>query len=134
MMRGVTGTMPEHIAVALPAEPDSIPKARGALDRLTGALPPRMLDDLRLLVSEVFTNSVRHAGATARDEIELSIAVNAQRIRVEVNDPGPGFEPPTTSRTIYDESGWGLFLVDRLADRWGVISGEGTTVWFELDR
>jgi len=32
------------------------------------------------------------------------------------------------------QSGWGLFLVDRMADRWGVDRSEGTRVWFELER
>jgi hypothetical protein len=35
---------------------------------------------------------------------------------------------------MFQENGWGLYLVDRLADRWGVTSDVGTTVWFELDR
>jgi hypothetical protein len=35
---------------------------------------------------------------------------------------------------MFKESGWGLYLVDRLADRWGIVTGDGTTVWFELTR
>ena len=63
-----------------------------------------------------------------------TIAKLTKRIRVEVHDSGPGFEPPEAPPTLYRESGFGLFLVDRIADRWGVSSDGGTTVWFELDR
>ena len=52
-------------------------------------------------------------------------------MRVEVADRGPGFDP----RLADDRagSGWGLYLVDQLADRLGVSRTDGTTVWFEID-
>ncbi len=125
--------MPD-VAVRLPPEPDSVPEARAAVDRLAGALPEDLVQDLRLLVSEVVTNSVRHARLSTTDVIDLRVLVDRRRVRVEVHDPGPGFEPPDGPRTMYQDSGWGLYLVDRLADRWGITSDEGTTVWFEIDR
>jgi anti-sigma regulatory factor (Ser/Thr protein kinase) len=53
-----------------------------------------------------------------------------------VTDSGPGFEPeqPRPTPHVDRPGGWGLCLVDRLADRWGVDSGNRTAVWFELDR
>lgn len=112
----------------------SVSEARRAVERLAGGVEDRLLQDLRLLVSEVVTNAIRHAGLSPSDAIELRISVDRTRVRVEVHDAGPGFEPPDAPRTIYQESGFGLFLVDRLADRWGVTTDEGTTVWFEIDR
>jgi hypothetical protein len=47
-------------------------------------------------------------------------------------DPGGGFEPQTKFRSGMQESGWGLYLVSRIADRWGVTPGDGCCVWFEL--
>jgi anti-sigma regulatory factor (Ser/Thr protein kinase) len=51
-----------------------------------------------------------------------------------VTDWGPGFDARTRTREPGDHTGgWGLFLVERLADNWGVQrDGESTMVWFEL--
>jgi len=125
--------MPD-LSLLLPAEAASIPRARHVVERLSGAVEDDLLENLRLLVSEVVTNSVRHAGLSPTDRIELRITVDTRTVRVEVRDTGPGFEPPDSPKTMFQETGWGLYLVDRLADRWGVTSDVGTTVWFELDR
>lgn len=120
------------IALKLAPVPESIPKARHALERLVDAVEQPTLDNLRLLVSEVVTNSVRHG--TSDGAIELRITINPYRVRVEVEDHGPGFNPTLADDPIERSSGWGLLLVDRLAARWGVVSSRTTTVWFELDR
>ena len=90
--------------------------------------------DVRLLISELVTNAVRHADLDAGDAIVLVIDVADQMLRVEVHDPGGGFVPSTPSPDPARPSGWGLYLVAELADRWGVDSDERTRVWFELDR
>src|SRR5207253_1270255 len=54
-------------------------------------------------------------------------------LRVEVTDRGPGFEPGSPLPSMYQDSGWGLYLVEQIADRWGVKQEEGTCVWFEVD-
>lgn len=125
--------MPD-LAVRLRADPTSIREARRAVDRLAGVVDEAVLEDLRLMVSEVVTNSVRHAGLGEADHIELQISVDRERVRVEVHDRGPGFERPAAPTTTVRDSGWGLYLVDQLADGWGVTTGRGTTVWFELSR
>jgi hypothetical protein len=52
-----------------------------------------------------------------------------------VTDAGPGFEQADQDSARQDRAGWGLFLVERLAHRWGVNQdGAGTKVWFELAR
>jgi hypothetical protein len=52
---------------------------------------------------------------------------------VDVTDHGDGFAAPAAP-TPGRASGWGLFMVDRLADRWGVDTEGTTRVWFELVR
>jgi anti-sigma regulatory factor (Ser/Thr protein kinase) len=84
-----------------------------------------------LLVSELVTNSVKHAGAGPGEPIDLELRASADKVRVEVGDPGPGFEP-TMARS--EPGGFGLLLVARLADRWGVERDPRTCVWFEIDR
>jgi anti-sigma regulatory factor (Ser/Thr protein kinase) len=122
------------VDVEFESSPEAAAAARTALDGLTGRMPASRLRDLRLLVSEVVTNAVRHAGLGRGDRIRLLVDVRERDVRVEVHDPGRGFAPrppkPDPART----SGWGLYLVDELADRWGVDGVDrGTRVWFELD-
>jgi anti-sigma regulatory factor (Ser/Thr protein kinase) len=121
----------------LPRELDSAAAARHAIDQLADRLPEDQLGDVRLLVSELVTNSLRHAELEPDDRIRLGVAVDESKVRVEVSDPGRGFEfrgPADDPDTV---EGWGLYLVATLADRWGVASGDrdgATRVWFELDR
>lgn len=118
----------------LPATPEAASVARHALDDLGDAVPDARLRDLRLLVSEVVTNAVRHANLAAGDAIELVVELNRRTLRVEVHDPGGGFVPSAPAPDPTRPSGWGLYLVAELADRWGVDSDETTLVWFEFDR
>ena len=85
-----------------------------------------------LLVSEVVSNSVQHAGLDTSDSIEVRIRGTRSMLHVDVIDPGPGFEPDVRPRS--GVGGWGLRLVDRLSTRWGVERGETTRVWFDLVR
>ena len=123
--------------VQLPRDLDSAAAARHAVDQLSGRLPEDLLGDVRLLVSELVTNSLRHAELGPEDSIALVVGVDDATVRVEVADPGKGFdyaEPPVNPE---DVDGWGLYLVQTLSDRWGVdrAGDHGTTrVWFELDR
>lgn len=102
--------------------------ARRMLRRMHDEVGPEVMHTVTLLVSELVSNAVRHASA---EFVDLRAAVTSSAVRVEVGDDGPGFEatplPPEPGRT----HGWGLYLVDELADRWGV---DGARVWFELDR
>ena len=118
----------------LACTPEAASEARHALDGLSEAIPDGRLRDVRLLVSELVTNAVRHANLSAGDVIELVIDVADPVLRVEVRDPGGGFVPSAPSPDPARPSGWGLYLVAELADRWGVDSDDTTLVWFELDR
>ena len=108
--------------------------ARLALDNLDAELDPVLAQDLRLLVTEAVKNSVQHAGVGPEDSIGLKIAVKPHLVRIEVSDDGPGFEPDASRPDEDAVSGWGLFLIDQLAERWGVMQENGTTVWFEVTR
>ena len=108
-------------------------KARRELSRLRADLDPPLLESVRLLVTELVTNSVRHADAGT---VELAVLVGAERVRVEIANPGSHFEPVIGEDDPASEDGWGLFLVDRISDSWGVVEeDEGKQrVWFELRR
>ena len=120
--------------VTLASEPEAPSRARALVDRELGTLSRKIREDAALLVSELVTNAVRYASATdGPDGIEVRIRTEPGRIRVAVSDRGGGFEPSPRSPSTAEGSGWGLYLVDRIADRWGVVSEDRNEVWFEMD-
>jgi anti-sigma regulatory factor (Ser/Thr protein kinase) len=122
----------DALSMRLRGGPAAASLARRALSRLRGDLDGPLLENMRLLVTELVANSVKHAGARS---VALKVLVTEPSVWIEVTDEGPGFTPQGRSTTQDDASGWGLFLVDRLADRWGVARDAGITrVWFELRR
>ena len=109
--------------------------ARHELERwLPDSLGESERGALRLLVSELVTNSIRH-GAGKRQPVALEARIDGRTIRVEVRDRGAGFTPanPVPRGAAEGYGGYGLFLVERMASRWGVDTDDGTRVWFELD-
>jgi len=121
-----------QLTVRLPATEVAAAMARQAARSLAPALPPQRSDDLALLVTELVGNSVRHAGV-ADNAVAMELLLYTDLLRVEVRDRGHGFEP-TGRAGISSPGGWGLILIERIADRWGVEEAGPTGVWFELDR
>jgi anti-sigma regulatory factor (Ser/Thr protein kinase) len=116
-----------------PTAPSRARKALGSLERTLAELR----HDVDLLVSELVSNSVLHAGA---DHVELRAVTHPEGVHVEVSDPGLGFNRDTARRepSLTGEGGYGLHIVDTVANRWGVTrdhSARGSArVWFEIDR
>src|SRR4051794_9686810 len=124
---------PARLHLQMKPGPEAAGEGRHALDRLEGSLDDSQLSELRLLVTELLTNSVRYA--QTQDWITLDVAIHTSGVRAVVTDRGRGFEPEPVPQPHFDRpGGWGLCLVDRLADRWGVERDGVTSVWFELDR
>ena len=88
-----------------------------------------------LLVSELATNGVRHAGRSG-GEISLEAAIDDDCVRLLVCDEGGGFDEaePLPPPDIRHGAGFGLRLVDKLSDRWGTRHDGGFCVWFEVQR
>ncbi len=127
--------MSRTLSFELTGGPYAVTAARLALSELDEVVDEALAFDVRLLVSELVTNSVRHAAVGPDDSIQLTVEAEGGRVRVDVVDNGPGFEAPneTADAEAARESGWGLFFVTQLADRWGVVRDEGR-VWFEIER
>lgn len=121
------------ISRSFPADRSAPASARRVLEDVRAEIGDELSDDIRLLVSEVVTNSVLHGPTAPAAQVELHVWASDEIVRVAVTDQGAGFEPQDRP-TGGDRSGWGLMMVDRLADRWGVELGSGTEVWFELRR
>jgi anti-sigma regulatory factor (Ser/Thr protein kinase) len=125
-----------EVRLRLPSGPGAVAAARHGLDGLESEVGSERLHNVRLLVSELVTNSVRHAhnGDGDGEQLELEVSVSRQKIHVCVTDSGPGFEAAARSADDDPGSGWGLFLVEQLSDRWGVELNGSTQVWFEIER
>ena len=121
------------IDLRLAARPESVPHARRALDDLAGLASQATLEDARLLVSELVTNSIRHGHLSAAQDIWLQADLDGDTLHVEVRDPGGGFElRPRIAGQDDRDSGWGLYLVGLLAERWGIDADGSTLVWFDM--
>lgn len=108
--------------------------ARRALtSSLSRVVPTERLADVLLAASELVANAVQHSGARGRGTLAMTVDLDGRSVRVEVEDPGPGFDPSRASeRGPLPTSGFGLRLVERLADDWGVTWDGTTRVWFTL--
>jgi integral membrane sensor domain MASE1/anti-sigma regulatory factor (Ser/Thr protein kinase)/serine/threonine protein phosphatase PrpC len=126
-----------RLAIDLAPEDGAPAAARAALAPLQGEVDRRTHADLCLLVSELVTNCVRHAQLSAEDRIRLVVSLTAETIRVEVTDPGVGFEVVKPIRRGRGDltGGLGLYLTDQLAENWAVDRlDRGSRVWLELAR
>lgn len=124
--------MEDDLNVRLSGGQEAPARARRALARLRADLDAPTMETLHLLVTELVGNSVKHAKA---ESVVLNVRVNSRAVLAEVTDEGEGFRPASASVRRADDTGWGLFMVERLADRWGVVrDGKATRVWFELSR
>lgn len=88
----------------------------------------RLCDDVVLVVNELVSNAIRHAGTELL--VELSGAYGAVLVTVTDQSTEPVRARPAAGR---DEGGHGLLLVEALSSRWGVtMLPFGKRVWAEL--
>src|SRR5262245_50984068 len=119
-----------YFSEVLPKAAVSAALARRALDRLSGEVDQRRIEDAQLLVSELIANAVEHVDEEG--DIELRVDNDAERLRVEVLDPGHGFIADPRRPGELAESGWGLHFVSRIADRWAAGTDGSVRVWLAI--
>jgi anti-sigma regulatory factor (Ser/Thr protein kinase) len=95
--------------------------------RLAGSLRQTLV----LLISEVVSNAVLHSSAPDEAPITVTAMVTPDVFHITVTDAGDGFTPAQRDPARV-EGGYGLFLLEKAASRWGVEATSPTTVWFEL--
>ena len=129
-----------YLELTLPLDSQAPSRARAAVWDLLGRADQEQLASVgsapgsaMLLVSEVVTNALMHSERTASsDRLVLAASIEGDSIRVSVTDSGHGFSDDVKRHA----GGYGFFLLDKLATRWGIEPSEGTsersTVWFEL--
>jgi anti-sigma regulatory factor (Ser/Thr protein kinase) len=123
-------------SLRLPRRPDAAAAARRAVDALREALDEDLVSDLRLLVTELIATRVGRPGPEPGGWLELDVALDTDKVHAEVRDFGPRrvLEPSPFTFEPEASSGWSIYLIDRLSDRWALSRSESITrVWFELD-
>ncbi|MGH2967618.1 MAG: ATP-binding protein [Solirubrobacteraceae bacterium] len=117
----------------LEALPGAVSEARRWVGSVAGGLlGAEQADNLRLIVSEVVTNALRHGAPGER--IDVAVTPKPEFLCVQVTDDGPGLAPRPRALGNEPGGGYGLFFVEQLTRRWGVTrENRRTRVWFELD-
>jgi two-component sensor histidine kinase len=90
--------------------------ARRAVLAGDGAVPTSAREDILLLVSELVSNAVRHAGVGQDRSLRVGLSRWPRRVRAEVAHPGNGFQHDPGRPSLDADGGWGLVLIDRIAD------------------
>jgi anti-sigma regulatory factor (Ser/Thr protein kinase) len=127
-----TGRGLHEIARVVAARPQAAAEARHTLAGL--AVSHETREKLALVVSELITNSVIHAGLPAGHPVDLAVSAHAGRVRLVVHDGGHGFDPGRVDGgDALAPGGQGLVLVAALSETWGVdCGGDGCTVWCDI--
>ena len=130
---GVMGSDTTDFDLHLTFDADAASVARTFVDDHSDSLPHDLVEDAKLLVTELVSNAVRHG----RPEVFLRVSLQPPLIGIAVQDDGASvptteIKPPDTASA----TGRGLMIVDRMSSDWGVIPNDpppGKVVWFRLD-
>src|SRR3954466_402545 len=131
-MHAGTAATSDRQSFTLAAEPQAVAEARERVMALADPFVAHSrLADLRLVISEVITNAVRHGGL---GDLLISVTPKPEFLCVQVTDTGDGFAPRPRAYAPDEDGGFGLFLIERLTRRWGLTREDSNTrVWFEFD-
>jgi len=125
----------EPLICVLPGTPEAPGAARKLACELLGEDHPAA-DTVMLLLSELVSNAVMHSRSGAPGgTITVALCLGSAGVLIQVRDDGGPSEPCLSTLACNDaEHGYGLLLVDALADRWGTISApEGRVTWCRVD-
>jgi anti-sigma regulatory factor (Ser/Thr protein kinase) len=122
----------KNVSFSVPGGTRAAGVARRSVLSVQAGLPGGIRHRLALLLSELVTNAIQYGGAGSHETVQVRLASSSDRVRVEVFDPGANGAGPRDR--VEEGGGYGLMLVDRLADDWGRqdTSSGGTLAWFEL--
>jgi serine/threonine-protein kinase RsbW len=120
--------------IRVPLTPAAAASVRHAIaDMLSSLVSDRLLSDAQLVLSELVTNSVRHAGVRCGAMLHIAATLTDDALRLEVDDAGTTGEVVLRRPSIAG-GGFGLNLVQALSRAWGVERDGHTRVWVELVR
>ena len=119
-------------SVLLPFAASSVGVARRRLvsDLFAAGVYDSAACDVSLVVSELFSNALRHAEPLPGAQIRVSWRIEADSVEVAVSDGGGPTRPELGQPTLSATGGRGLRIVAKLSRGWGTSHGDvGTTVW-----
>lgn len=116
--------------------PESVPEVRRLLvaDLEARGIPEETIDEAEIVISELLSNSLRHAGPLADGQLRVRWKVRLEVVEVEVTDGGGASTPVPAPRAVWAPSGRGLRIVRALAHEWGTVTNDKgeQTVWATL--
>jgi hypothetical protein len=122
----------QAVAVDLPLEPESARRAREQLKPFRGSMDDMSFVDLCLLVNELVVEALRGERGRSVNPIQLRAELDGDRIRVAMAQGGDAYRLPSR-RPEPGDPGFGLHLVQRLSERWGMRRDrQRATVWLEM--
>ena len=128
-------TVTSERTIELPATAGAAGMARrelAATPGLAGEIGYKVL----LLTSELIATFVEGMEPQPERRLELSVSMTADRVRIAVcgDFPHASADALLHSRETPSLGGYGLQIVDRMADAWGIAGEHGEKIWFELAR
>ncbi|HXD64612.1 MAG TPA: ATP-binding protein [Solirubrobacteraceae bacterium] len=134
-----SGTMHDVVAAqtfsyGVPGGVQAPRHARSVMSSHLHDLDPAVAADAGLIISELVTNSVRHAGVGSDQLVTVDLMLLDQRLRITVTDPGGDLEPRLIAEDLDGLGGHGLRIVEQLSAAWGVGRDAvgATQVWCDL--
>ncbi|WP_421119342.1 ATP-binding protein [Aquihabitans daechungensis] len=114
-----------------PADDASMRRARQFVAAVLDSWGAPLSEDVELLTSEAVTNSYLHADTA---DVTVEVTRNASMVHIAVHDDDP-VRPVLRTDPVPGTGGFGMRLIQGLADDWGVveIAGDGKIVWFEVE-
>ena len=118
----------------VPAGPRAASIARAALDHeMASTALRRRIDDAKTVITEVVTNAVKYGIEHGQGDIRVVIDASDERLQVRVEQPLQADSVhPRRPQPSARAGGFGLLIVEALADAWGVDPGPPGRVWFRI--
>jgi anti-sigma regulatory factor (Ser/Thr protein kinase) len=127
--------LPSSATVLLPHASASVRSARRRLaaDLARRGVPPQVVEDAVLVVSEIVSNALKHARPLTSGKVQVAWDVPAGAVEIAVTDGGGPTRPYVQMPSLSSLGGRGLGIVATIAADWGVEqTPDGTTVWAVL--
>lgn len=121
--------------VRVPVHTESVAAVRAQMgdDLSSRRLDDDLVEDAQIVVTELLTNSFRHARTLSDGTMRVRWKVRPESLEVEVTDGGGATTPAVVPERVWRDSGRGLRVVRALAHEWGVGEDRtGQVVWATL--